>query len=135
MSNKIQVIIVDDHKLVTDCIGLFLKGANPIEVIGICHSGKDTLAMLKKVKPDVILFDISMPEMSGIQVTEAVKKSIPKSRFLFFQCIQITIIYLMLLMRVLMDMCQRMFHQKNWLKQLQLFLQGKTTFIQQYLMK
>jgi DNA-binding NarL/FixJ family response regulator len=82
MNNKIQVVIVDDHKLVTDCIGLFLKGASPIEVIGVCHSGKDTLVLLKKVKPDVILLDISMPEMSGIQVTEAVKKKYPEIKIL-----------------------------------------------------
>jgi two-component system, NarL family, response regulator NreC len=82
MNSRIQVIIVDDHKLVTDCISLFLKGANTIEVIGVCHSGKDILAMLKKARPEVILLDISMPEMSGIQVTEAVKKKYPEIKIL-----------------------------------------------------
>ena len=82
MNNKMQVVIVDDHKLVTDCISLFLKGAQDIEVIGVSHSGKDTLTLLKKVKPHVILLDISMPEMSGIQVTEAVKKKFPDIKIL-----------------------------------------------------
>ena len=82
MSDKIKVIIVDDHKLVTDCIGLFLKGASPIEVIGVCHSGKEILEMLKKVKPNVMLLDISMPEMTGIEVAAAVKKRYPEVNIL-----------------------------------------------------
>lgn len=82
MSQTIDVIIVDDHKLVTDCIGLFLRGAQNIEVIGVAHSGKETLSMLKKISPHVILLDISMPEMSGIELTEAVKKKYPDIRVL-----------------------------------------------------
>lgn len=82
MAEVIQVIIVDDHKLVTDCIGLFLKGSRHIEVIGVCHSGKDTLNMLKKTKPHVILVDITMPEMSGIQLTDSIKKKYPNTRIL-----------------------------------------------------
>ncbi len=82
MAETIQVIIVDDHKLVTDCIGLFLKGARDIEVVGVAHSGKETLTLLKKQSPQVILVDISMPEMSGIQLTEAIKKKYPNTRIL-----------------------------------------------------
>jgi DNA-binding NarL/FixJ family response regulator len=82
MAETIQVIIVDDHKLVTDCIGLFLRGAKNIDVIGIAHSGKDTLNLLKKDKPDVVLADISMPEMSGIQLTAAIKKKYPNIKIL-----------------------------------------------------
>ncbi|MFN3556013.1 MAG: response regulator [Bacteroidales bacterium] len=82
MAHVIQVIIVDDHKLVTDCISLFLKGARNIEVVGVSHSGKEALAMLKKVTPEVILLDISMPEMSGIQLTETIKKKFPEIKIL-----------------------------------------------------
>ncbi len=82
MAETIKVIIVDDHKLVTDCISLFLKGAREIEVIGVTHSGKDTLSMLKKEKPEVVLVDITMPEMSGIQLTEAIKKKYPTIKIL-----------------------------------------------------
>lgn len=82
MGEKIKVIIVDDHKLVTDCISLFLKGAHPIEVVGVAHSGKEILEMLKKSKPNVLLLDISMPEMTGIEVTSAVKKKYPEVNIL-----------------------------------------------------
>ncbi len=79
---KIKVIIVDDHKLVTDCISLFLKSAPEIEVVGIAHSGKEALKLLGEVVPDVILVDISMPEMSGIETTEAIKKKYPAIKVL-----------------------------------------------------
>ncbi|TVQ90351.1 MAG: DNA-binding response regulator [Bacteroidetes bacterium] len=82
MANKIQVVIVDDHKLVTDCIGLFLKGAKDIEVVGVAHSGKEALNILKEVTPQVLLLDISMPEMSGIELTETIKKKYPDMRIL-----------------------------------------------------
>lgn len=72
---KIKVVIVDDHKLVTDCISLFLMGADNIEVIGIAHSGQEALDLLKTVQPDVMLLDISMPNMSGIETTAAIKKN------------------------------------------------------------
>ncbi len=79
---KIKVIIVDDHKLVTDCISLFLKSAPEIEVVGIAHSGKGALKLLGEVVPEVILIDISMPEMSGIETTEAIKKKYPDIKVL-----------------------------------------------------
>jgi DNA-binding NarL/FixJ family response regulator len=82
MANTIQVIIVDDHKLVTDCIDLFLKGAKDIKVVGVAHSGKDALEMLKTVTPEVILLDITMPEMSGIELTDAIKKKYPDIKIL-----------------------------------------------------
>jgi two-component system, NarL family, response regulator NreC len=82
MTETIKVVIVDDHKLVTDCIGLFLKGARNVEVAGVAHSGKDTLTMLRSVEPDVILVDITMPEMSGIQLTASIKKKYPDIKVL-----------------------------------------------------
>ncbi len=72
---RVKVIIVDDHKLVTDCISLFLSGAESIEVIGVAHSGQEALDLLKTLKPDVMLLDISMPNMSGIETTAAIKKN------------------------------------------------------------
>jgi len=79
---NIKVVIVDDHKLVTDCISLFLKGAPEVEVIGVAHSGKQALELLKKMQPDVMLVDISMPELTGIETTEIIKKKYPDIRIM-----------------------------------------------------
>ena len=72
--SKIKIIIVDDHQLVTDCISLFLKDSEEVEVIGVAHSGQEALKLLKEQRPHVILLDISMPEMTGIEATEIIKK-------------------------------------------------------------
>jgi two-component system response regulator NreC len=61
---------------------LFLKGAKDIKVVGVAHSGKDALEMLKTVTPEVILLDITMPEMSGIELTDAIKKKYPDIKIL-----------------------------------------------------
>lgn len=80
--NKIKIFIVDDHKLVTDCISLFLKGSDEVEVTGIAHSGPELIDMLEKDTPNVILLDISMPEMTGIEATDIIKKKYPKIKVL-----------------------------------------------------
>ncbi len=80
--NKIEVFIVDDHKLVTDCISLFLKGSDKVEVTGIAHGGQEVLGLLEKKVPNVILLDISMPEMTGIEATEKIKKKYPDIKVL-----------------------------------------------------
>ncbi len=74
---KIKVIVVDDHKLVTDCISLFLRDSENISVIGVAHSGNDALELLKKEEPHVVLLDISMPDMTGIEATSIIKKKHP----------------------------------------------------------
>jgi two-component system response regulator NreC len=79
---KIKVAIVDDHKLVTDCIGLFLESANNIAVSGVGHSGKEAIALVEKNEPDVLLLDISMPEMTGIETTAVLKKNHPNIKVL-----------------------------------------------------
>ncbi len=75
--SKIKVFVVDDHQLVTDCISLFLKDSDKVKVSGIAHSGAETLELLKNEVPHVILLDISMPEMTGIETTEKIKKIFP----------------------------------------------------------
>lgn len=79
---KIKVIIVDDHKLVTDCIGLFLRSSAEIEVAGVAHSASDAMEMLKTVCPDVMLIDISMPDVTGIEATKLVKNLYPDIKVL-----------------------------------------------------
>jgi DNA-binding NarL/FixJ family response regulator len=80
--DKIKVIVVDDHKLVTDCISLFLKSAPEVEVVGVAHSGKEALELLQTIVPHVMLIDISMPDMTGIEATAKVKQEYPDIKVL-----------------------------------------------------
>ncbi len=64
----IRVFITDDHELVIDGIRSILEGVEGIEVVGAALGGKETLSRLKELDVDVLLLDINMPEMDGIEV-------------------------------------------------------------------
>ena len=68
----IKVFIVDDHALVRTGLRLTLQQAGDIEVIGEAESGEDALPQIRRIKPDVVLCDLHLPGISGLEVTERV---------------------------------------------------------------
>jgi DNA-binding NarL/FixJ family response regulator len=74
---KTKIIIVDDHKLFRNGLKFILNEIEGVEVIGEASNGKEYLELLNYLKPDLIIMDISMPEMNGI---EACQKSLEKDR-------------------------------------------------------
>ncbi|MEO8898162.1 MAG: response regulator transcription factor [Candidatus Dormibacter sp.] len=66
----IRVLIVDDHPLMRRGLADILDGIDDIEVVGAAEDGAAALALAHAVKPDIILMDISMPGMDGIEATE-----------------------------------------------------------------
>lgn len=81
-TTKIRVLIVDDHHLVRAGIAALLKNLKDIEVVGEAGSGLGALSKLKQLKPDVVLMDISMPEMDGLEATERVMEAEPGTKVL-----------------------------------------------------
>lgn len=79
---KIKVILVDDHQIVRDGIKSLLAGAKEIEIIGEASEGNELLNILDNKKPDVLVMDISMPGMSGIELTRTVKERHPEIQVL-----------------------------------------------------
>ena len=79
-----DVIIVDDHQIVRDGISLLLMRYVDIKVIGEASNGDELLILLKKLEPDIIILDISMPKISGIELTEIVKKKYPHIEIIIF---------------------------------------------------
>lgn len=77
---SIRVLIVDDHKLVREGLKAVLGQGEEIEVIGEAGSGEDALEMFESLDPDVILMDISMPGLNGIQTTKLIKKQNPDTK-------------------------------------------------------
>ncbi|MBT4330784.1 MAG: response regulator [Gammaproteobacteria bacterium] len=72
MSNK-TVMIVDDSTIMRAVIGDMLKGVSGLEVVATAANGKDALKQLGKVRPDLILLDIEMPEMDGLEFLRHVR--------------------------------------------------------------
>lgn len=78
----INVLIVDDNKWIQDGIKLRLKNSEEIDIIGAVSNGRDAVEFCKKTSPDVVLMDISMPEMDGLEATKLIKKHEPSIKVL-----------------------------------------------------
>ncbi len=79
---KIKVLIVDDHQLFREGIVNLLFSAESIEVIAQAEDGQDAIDKAKHYKPDVVLLDIAMPRMNGIEATRKLKALIPKIKII-----------------------------------------------------
>ncbi len=76
-TDKIKILLVDDHKLIRDGIQAMLKDKEEFEVIGSVGSGEDAINEVGENRPDVILMDIMMTGMTGIEATRWIKGSDP----------------------------------------------------------
>lgn len=79
---KIRVLLVDDHTIVRDGISALLALAGDIEVVGEATNGNEALKMVEELKPDVVLMDIAMPIMGGLEATRRISKEFPNSKVL-----------------------------------------------------
>jgi DNA-binding NarL/FixJ family response regulator len=70
----IRVFLVDDHALVRAGMRMILSGETDIEVVGEAESGELALPLIRKLKPDVVLCDLHLPGLSGLDVTERIVK-------------------------------------------------------------
>ncbi|MGN6513287.1 MAG: response regulator [Lysobacteraceae bacterium] len=68
----IRVFLVDDHALVRAGMRMILSGETDIEVVGEAESGEDALPQVRRLKPDVVLCDLHLPGVSGLEVTERI---------------------------------------------------------------
>lgn len=73
----IKVLIADDQELIRESLKIILDVNADIKVVGVAESGRKVLDLLKKTSPDIILMDIRMPELDGVQCTKAVKEKFP----------------------------------------------------------
>jgi len=74
---KIRILLVDDHKILRDGIRSLLKEYSGMEVIGEAADGKSALSLVKELSPDVVIMDISMPGLNGIDATRKILADSP----------------------------------------------------------
>lgn len=76
--SKIRILIADDHRVVREGLAAILKSRSDMDVVGEATNGFEVIEKAKALKPDVILMDISMPQMNGVEATQAIRKISPE---------------------------------------------------------
>jgi len=79
---KITVLLADDHTIVREGFRKMLELENDLQVVGEAQDGRQALAMVKKLKPAVVLMDIAMPLLNGLEATRQILKDFPATRIL-----------------------------------------------------
>jgi len=79
---KIRVLIADDHAIVREGIRMILAAHDDIEVVGEAADGRETISRVEQLTPDVVLMDIAMPGLGGLEATMEIMKSHPQTKVL-----------------------------------------------------
>jgi len=81
-ATKHTIVVVDDHRILRECLGESISAAPEFEVVGEAEDGRMAIALVGKLRPDLVLLDISMPGFSGIQTLRELHRRYPETRVL-----------------------------------------------------
>lgn len=79
---EVRVLLVEDHVVVREGISQFLKGESDLTVVGEAGDGEEAVELTQRLKPDVVVMDIAMPKLSGIEATKLIKSHNPSTAVL-----------------------------------------------------
>ena len=88
MVERIRVLIADDHPLFRDGLRVMLEAADDFEVVGEATTGEEAVAAMTSVQPDVVLMDIAMPGVNGIEATRRIVAADPQARVLMLTMLE-----------------------------------------------
>jgi len=74
--SKIRILIADDHSIVREGVRMILDGQEDFEVVGEASTGRQALEEARRLRPDVVVMDISMPDMTGIEATAKIRSEL-----------------------------------------------------------
>lgn len=78
----IRVLLADDHKILRDGLVSLLNNEDGIEVVGVADDGHELVKLVKKQSPDMVILDVTMPNMNGVQATRRIKLDRPEIKIL-----------------------------------------------------
>ncbi len=79
---KIRVLLVDDHTVVRRGFGMIIASQGDMEVVGEAQNGREAVELAEKLQPDLVVMDVSMPELNGIEGTRRIGNVAPRTRVL-----------------------------------------------------
>ncbi len=84
MKKKVRILIADDHEIVRRGIKPLIESEWGWEICGEARDGREALALAETLKPDVVVLDVAMPELNGVDVTRQIKLALPDTEVLAF---------------------------------------------------
>jgi two-component system response regulator NreC len=82
MASKYRIVIAEDHTILREGLRSLLSSNPDFEVVGEAEDGREAIRCVEKLKPDLILTDLSMPRMNGMEAIREIKKQSPKTKIL-----------------------------------------------------
>ncbi len=80
--DKLRILLADDHKMVRKGLRLLVNEQSDMEVIAEADNGREALIVAQDLRPDVVVMDVSMPELNGLKATEKLKRLCPEIKIL-----------------------------------------------------
>lgn len=82
MQRKIRVLVADDHSVVRGGLRLFMLAFSDLELVGEAENGNQAIELCRLYEPDVVLMDLMMPDINGVEATREIKNKFPKTNVL-----------------------------------------------------
>jgi two-component system nitrate/nitrite response regulator NarL len=77
---KVRILLVDDHPVVLSGLRNYISSHSQFKIVGAASDGSEAIRKAKKTDPDVVLMDITLPRLNGIEATKALRKEVPKAK-------------------------------------------------------
>ena len=81
--SRVRLLIADDHRLFAESLMVSLSQDDRMDVVGIAENGHEALSLAEELQPDVVLMDVDMPLMSGVEALGELRRRLPEARVIF----------------------------------------------------